>query len=213
MRDLVIYGAGGFGKEVACLVNSINNIKKTWNFLGFVDDGLFTGSGNEYGFVLGGISYLQQYQKELDVVLAIANTEIRKKLVDTLNNDELCFPNIIATDVLFLDHENLKIGKGNIIGIKCSISCNVTIGDFNIFNSNINIGHDTSIGYFNSFMTGTIISGEVNIGEGNYFGLLSAILQRLKVGNNVRISAGSVIIRNTQDNNLYVGNPAVKMKF
>ena len=38
MRDIAIYGAGGFGKEVACLLNRINEVNHQWNLIGFFDD-------------------------------------------------------------------------------------------------------------------------------------------------------------------------------
>lgn len=213
MKDLLIYGAGGYGREIYCLIESINRIGKKWNFLGFIDDGLSPGCKKEYGTVLGGLSYLQEYSRHADLVLAIGNSEIRKNIVRNLLNQNISFPNIIAPEILFLDVRNATLGIGNIIGTKCSISCNVHIGDFNLFNSNINIGHDTIIGSYNSFMTGTVIAGDVSIGNYNSFGLTSAVLQGIKIGDCVRVSPGSVILRNTKDNNLYVGNPAVKMKF
>ena len=39
MRDLVIVGAGGHGRETLDIVEAINADALTWNFLGFVDDG------------------------------------------------------------------------------------------------------------------------------------------------------------------------------
>ena len=38
MNDIAIFGAGGLGKEVACLVNKINEQEPTWNMIGFFDD-------------------------------------------------------------------------------------------------------------------------------------------------------------------------------
>ena len=38
MKDIAIYGAGGFGKEVACLINRINEKDPSWNLIGFFDD-------------------------------------------------------------------------------------------------------------------------------------------------------------------------------
>ena len=39
MKNIAIYGAGGFGREVACLLNIINEKEPTWNLVGFFDDG------------------------------------------------------------------------------------------------------------------------------------------------------------------------------
>lgn len=38
MKDIAIYGAGGFGREVACLLNAINANDAIWNLIGFFDD-------------------------------------------------------------------------------------------------------------------------------------------------------------------------------
>ena len=40
MKDLIIVGAGGFGREVVWLVERINQSQPTWKVLGFVDDAL-----------------------------------------------------------------------------------------------------------------------------------------------------------------------------
>ncbi|MBU3104469.1 hypothetical protein [Clostridium gasigenes] len=37
-NDLIIIGAGGIGRETAYIIEEINEINKTWNILGFVDD-------------------------------------------------------------------------------------------------------------------------------------------------------------------------------
>jgi FlaA1/EpsC-like NDP-sugar epimerase len=38
MRDLVIYGAGGFGAEAVEVAEEINRDESVWNILGFIDD-------------------------------------------------------------------------------------------------------------------------------------------------------------------------------
>ena len=40
MKKIAIYGAGGFGREVACLLNKINEVEPTWDLVGFFDDGV-----------------------------------------------------------------------------------------------------------------------------------------------------------------------------
>ena len=37
------------------------------------------------------------------------------------------------------------------------------------------------------------------------------VLQYLKIGNNTKIGAGAIVMRNTKDNYLYMGVPATKM--
>ena len=208
MKDIAIYGAGGFGREVACLIKRINNEQPTWNLIGFFDDGKEIGEANEYGKVLGGINELNAWDKEIAVVMSIGSPMTLKKIVDNITNPNVTFPNIIAPDVIFLDKENMSIGKGNLICTGCLISCNTRIGNFNCLNDFVSIGHDTVIGDYNAFMTASRISGIVTIGQFNYFGVNCCVLQGLKIGNNVTVGAGSALMRRTKDGYTFVGVPA-----
>ena len=60
MKNIVIIGAGGFGREVKVLVDDINKIRSTYNFLGFYDDGIEKGTLVNGYKVLGGISDLNK---------------------------------------------------------------------------------------------------------------------------------------------------------
>ena len=208
MKDIAIYGAGGFGREVACLIKRINNEHPTWNLIGFFDDGKVIGETNEYGKVLGGINELNAWNKEIAIVMSIGSPTTLKKIVDNITNSNVTYPNIIAPDVIFLDKENMSIGKGNLICTGCLISCNTRIGNFNCLNDFVSIGHDTVIGDYNAFMTASRISGIVTIGQFNYFGVNCCVLQGLKIGNNVTIGAGSALMRRTKDGYTFVGVPA-----
>ena len=44
MENIAIYGFGGLGREVACLLNNINKIYSEWNLIGFFDDGVVFGT-------------------------------------------------------------------------------------------------------------------------------------------------------------------------
>lgn len=217
MKDIAIFGAGGFGREVACLINRINlhvENEEKWNIVGFFDDAPnLKGTHNEYGEVLGGMDKLNSWSSPLSVALAIGSPAILKLLVSKIKNHLVKFPNLIAPDATFLDNRNVKIGKGNIICSQCIISTNVTIGDFNIVNCCTIIGHDASLGNYNAIMPSVNISGGVQIGNENYFGVSSVVLQYLKIGNNTKIGANSTIFQKTKDGNTYIGNPAYILNY
>lgn len=212
--EIVVYGAGGFGKEVACLINDLTaKGLEEWNFLGFIDDGLQKGAKNSLGEVLGGREFLEYYDKPLNVAIAIADPKTLLDVVNALENlPNLIYPNLLAPNTNFYHRDSFKLGKGNIVFYGCRFSCDVSIEDFNILNGQVAFGHDVSVGSFNSFGPSSRLSGYVSVGNQNFFGLGSAVLQHKKIGNNTRIGAGSIIMRNTKDENLYLGNPAKKMK-
>ena len=215
MKDIAIYGAGGFGREVACLIKRINEETPTWNLIGFFDDDLKLKGQmiSHFGPCLGGIEELNTYSKELYVTLPIGNPKVVKNLVAKIQNPHISFPNLIRPGFQVSDPESFSIGKGNIIQSNCSVSCDVTIGDFNVFNGSVVLGHDVTIGSYNTFMPAVRVSGEVKIGTCNFFGVGSIILQQIKVGDNVRLGAGSVLMTKPKDGCLYMGNPAKKTDF
>ena len=213
MKKIAIYGAGGFGREVACLIRKINEQSPEWELVGFFDDGIKKDTKNEYGLVLGGIDEVNSYPEELAIVISIASPKIVEKIVGNITSSKIYYPNIISPDVIYLDRDNVKIGKGNIICSGSLLSCNVNLGNFNILNGFIPIGHDTQIGDFNSFMPAVKISGEVTIGNRNFFGVNSVVLQQIKIGNDTVVGANSLILRKTKDGMTYVGSPASIIKY
>lgn len=215
MNKIAIYGAGGFGLEVAYLIQKVNErfAIPEWEVIGFFDDGKKQGEINEYGPILGGIDELNAFHKPLYIAFGIRSPKIVKKIVSEINNENIYFPNIISPDCKYLDRNSITMGKGNILTSGCYFNYNIKVGDFNILDNNVSLGHDVIIGSNNSFMPGVRISDYVVIGSSNLFGVYSVVLKQKTIGNNTTIGAGSIIIRDTKDNNTYIGNPAIKFKF
>jgi len=211
MKDIAIYGAGGFGREVSCLIKKINEQKQTWNMIGFFDDGIEIGTTNRFGKILGGISDLNNWCNDLAIVMAIATPSIIESIVSNLENSNVNFPNIIAPDIIYLDENSFSMGRGNLIMPQSLVSCNVSLGDFNFLNCGVSLGHEVSLGSYNSMMSYVKISGDVEIGNGNYFGICSVVLQGRQIGNHTTIGANSVIMRNTRDDTTNFGNPAIEI--
>ena len=213
MRKIAIYGAGGLGREVACVIKEINEIELQWELVGFFDDGIEIGFKNEYGTILGGIDELNSWNDDLSIVIGIGNPKIVRSIIDKITNSKVEFPNIIAPDVKFLDKKNFKIGHGNYINFKSSISCNVTIGSFNTIGAFAALGHDCIIEDFNTIMPSVQICGFVEVGCDNFFGISSTVLQMNKVGNGVTLGAGSILMKDADDRVTYFGNPARKLEY
>jgi sugar O-acyltransferase (sialic acid O-acetyltransferase NeuD family) len=211
MKDIAIYGAGGFGREIACMLKQINEIRPQWNIIGFFDDGDYI-KGNRYGKLLGNLNKLNEWDKPLSIILAIATPSDLENLALSIKNPLIEFPNILAPNVNIFDKEAFAIGKGNLIFFGCRLSSDVSIGDFNLFNGAVSLGHDVKMGSFNVLQPSTRISGDCTVGNKNFFGVQSIVLQNIKIGNNTRVGTLSVVMRNTKDDSLYFGNPAKKMK-
>ena len=213
MKDIAIFGAGGFGREIACLINRINNKEPdTWNFIGFFDDDeTIKGKCNDYGSVIGGMDVLNQWKPSLSLVIAIGNPKVLEKLVGKIQNPNVEFPNLIDPNVEFMDKERVLMGKGNVICMHGIISTNVKFGDFNLLNVAVGVGHDASCGSYNVVMPNVNISGGVTIGNGNLFGVKSTVMQYLKIGDGITLGANSLLIKSAKEKALYMGIPAKKI--
>ncbi len=217
MKDIAIYGAGGFGREVACLLKIINERQPEpeWNLIGFFDDNdeMKGEMVSHYARCIGGIDALNDYPGELYLTIPIGNSRTIYSILRKIANPNIRYPNLIHPDVFFSDKETFTIGKGNIIQRGCSFSCDVAIGDFNIANGAVSVGHDVKVGSFNTIMPSVRISGGVTIGDHNFFGVGSIVIQYIKIENEVRLGAGSVLMTKPRSGQLYMGNPARKTEF
>ena len=215
MKDIAIFGAGGWGKEVACLIKEINKISiDKWNLIGFFDDAEDKKDYiSKYGNYLGGMEVLNQYPKSLALAIAIGNPHSLRKVKERIANTNVYFPNLISPSFKMSDENSFSIGEGNIIGNRCIAAVDVSIGSFNTLNSDIVMGHDVKIGNFNTIMPDIRISGEVIIGEENLLGVGSIILQQIHIGNNVNLGAGAVLMTKPKDGCTYIGNPAKLFKY
>lgn len=87
MKDIVIIGAGGFGREVAKLIEDINKVNNEWNIVGFVDDNKSIQGTEINGYkVVGDIDWLEK--QEIFVVNAIGDPVIKKKVMDKLDGSK-----------------------------------------------------------------------------------------------------------------------------
>ena len=208
MKDIVIIGAGDFGKEVAWLIGDINKKAPTYNIIGYLDDDQTKIGQRINGYeCLGPVSYLTELTDSHNLCATIANQngEIRKKFVDM-------FPSFEAWETLVHPSVNISetssIGKGTIICAGGNVSVNTAIGDFCLLNLSAIVGHDCVIENYASVMSGVAISGHIQIKEGAYLGSNCTILPGMKVGRHSKVGAGSVVLRNVKDEITVMGVPA-----
>ena len=65
MKDIVIVGAGGFGREVKTIIDAINKSNKAYNFLGFYDDTIAKGTLINNFPILGNLKELDRQLQQV----------------------------------------------------------------------------------------------------------------------------------------------------
>lgn len=140
MKDLIIFGASGFGREVAWAVERINKVEPTWNLLGFMDDnnGIQQSEINGYR-VLGKTADVGKYP-DAYFVCAVGASRVREKIVSNMKkvNSAIKFGTVVDPSVEM--SELVTIGEGTIICAHTIITVNIEIGSHVIINLDCTVG-------------------------------------------------------------------------
>ena len=210
MKDIVIVGAGGFGREVAWLIEDINKVNDQWNIIGFIDDNEEMQGKEINGYkVIGNIEWLKK--QNLYVVNAIGDPIIKKRIIERLQGSNNQYPVLIHPSVIY--SERVEFGEGCIICAGNILTVDISIGNHVIVNLDCTIGHDAKIGDYSTVLPSVNISGFVELGECVSLGTGSAIIQGLKIGKNTVIGAGTVVTKDLPENCTAVGVPARVVRF
>ena len=213
MKDIAIFGVGGFGREVLALLKDINKVAPTWNIVGFFDDGHQKGELVNGYPVLGKTEDLNSWQTPISVAIAIGNPLVKRAIIEKITNLQVDYPTIMHPSVWIGDSEYVQIGKGCIVCAGVMITTNVKIADFVILNLQCTVGHDSVIESYAAFMPSVNISGEVVVKEGVYVGTGAKIINRIAIGEYAIVGAGAVVSAGLPPKCTAVGVPAKPIKF
>lgn len=210
MKNLIIIGAGGVGREVSLIVQQINELEPTWNMIGFIDDNVDNWGKVVNGYsVIGGMDSLDFFTGDYYVVIAIANYKVKKKIVDRLNG-KFEFATIVHPKVWI--HDFMTLGEGSIVYEGVILTANIEIGKHVIISPKCGIGHDSIIKDYVSLLWNVNVSGNDLIEEGVTMGSGSTIIQGKKIGKGSTIGAGAVVINDIEEYSTAVGVPAKVIK-
>lgn len=210
LKKIIIVGAGGMGGDTQWLIERINQVSKTYQLLGYIDDGIEEGTMINGFPVLGGMQVLKTVSEPTSVAFAIGNPGVRKKLREmAAENPYLNYPNLIDPSVIMSDR--VQLGEGNIICASVILTMNPVIGDFNLICNRSIVGHDDRIASYNTLYPGVLLSGNVTLEEEIELGTGSQVIQGLQIGKNVVIGAGGTVIRDIREAGTYVGTPVRKV--
>ena len=210
MKNIVIIGAGGVGREVSLIIEKINKLKATWNLIGFIDENVNNWNKVINGYpVIGGMDSLEKLPLDTYVVIAIANYNAKKKIVNKIDN-KFKFATIIDPKVWI--HDYMTIGEGTIIYEGAILTANIEVGNHVIISPKCGVGHDSIIKDYVSLLWNVNVSGNDVIEEGVMMGSGSTVIQGKRIEKGSTVGAGAVVIDDIDSYSTVVGVPAKVIK-
>lgn len=209
--DVVIYGTGGFAREVHQVVEDSNAQEQRWNFLGWIDDDAESVGREVHGLaVLGGAAWLAEHP-QVGVLVGVGATPARLRIVRSIREvSGNPFPTLIHP-LAWLGNR-ITLGDGTVVCAGNLLTTDMTIGRHVILNLDCTVGHDSVVEDFVTVAPSVNISGNVAIGVGCDLGTGATLIQGVKIGHWTTVGAGAVVVRDIPANVTAVGVPAQPIK-
>ena len=223
-KKIVIFGSNDHSKVVFSEI-----IKhKDYNIEGFVDDFCKKGKkiityNNKNYYNLGTIKNFikkekdkkKREKKNYNNVLGIVGVGfgyIRRKIVKEILKLDKNFKweKIISKDSVI--NGNFKVGEGSLIMSGVVINTQTKIGKHCIINTSSSIDHDNYFKDYSGCAPGVTTGVNVTVGENSYLGIGCVVKNGIKIGNNTVIGGKSFVNNKCDNNFVYYGLPAKKIK-
>lgn len=207
--DILIYGGGGFGREVAWLVDVCG--AASYRVVGFIEDNADRHGELMNGIPLMGLEDAYARHPQARVVGAVGSPQVREKLVNRAAEIGFEFETIIHPNVE--QSPWVEIGTGTVICSTTILTTNITLGEHVQINLGCTIGHDAILGDYATLAPGVHVSGWVFVGKRAYIGTGAVIIngtqdKPLIIGDDAIVGASACVVKSVEPSTTVVGVPA-----
>ena len=210
-EDLVIVGAGGFGREAADVVEAINaRSTPAWRLLGVIDD--FPSADNLSRLAARRLAYLGTTEKVIRAterpkyVIGVGSPRIRQLLADRMDAAGFAAATLVHPEASI--GSCCHLGEGSVVLAGARLTTNIQLGRHVHLNPNVTIGHDTVLEDFVSMNPGSVMSGDCHVEAGVLIGVGAVVLNQLRVGAGAVVGGAACVVRDVPARATVKGVPA-----
>lgn len=203
--NLLIVGAGCTGREVLQYARDCIKEGHEFSIKGFIDVNPDALKGYDVGVgIIGDDSYIPQPNDAF--IITMQDPDVRERLATQLKEKSARLVSIIHPTAYIAP--SAHIGSGCIIAPFVFIAVNSIVGDNTLINVRAIVGHEAKIGEHSVLCPGASVSGRTILGRKVYMGTNAVVTPGFIVGQGSKITAGSVVYKDVEDNHIAAGNPA-----
>lgn len=214
MKKILIIGSGDHSKVILSEIIQIKN----YSVIGFVDEKLKKGTiveifNNKKYKVISNIKGIKKLLNNNTFgIIGIGSNFIRKKISEEINRiyKNFSWATLISKNCTI--NGNVTIGKGSIILTGSVINTGTEIGEHCLINTSSIIDHDNTLKNFSSTGPGVTTGGNTQLGQCSHLGIGSTVKHQISIGDNTIVGAQSLVVKNCENNSVYFGIPAKKIK-
>ena len=209
--QIAIYGAGGFGREVAWLVEACRQVGEAVEPVCFIDDEVRHQGGELNGLPVIALEDLSRRFPGACVVSGIGVPRTRELLMSKASVAGLGFATVIHPRTE--RSRWIEIGEGTVICAGNILTTNIALGRHVQINLDCTIGHDVVMGDFATLAPGVHVSGCVRLGHRVYVGTGAVIINGtadspIVIGDDAVVGAGACVTKSVAPGQTVVGVPA-----
>lgn len=211
MRDLLIIGARGYGREVYSLALSSAGWGTRFVVKGFLDDKTDALDSFEgYPPILSSVESYEVQANDI-FVCALGDVRYKTKYAQMILNKGGEFTTLIHSTA-FIDPMS-TIGKGCLIGAFTYVACGVVIDDFATIQHHVTFGHDVHVSKWCQINSQSFMGGWVEVAERATIHTGAKVLPNLSVGQGAIVGAGAVVTKPIDNETTVIGVPARTLGF
>jgi sugar O-acyltransferase (sialic acid O-acetyltransferase NeuD family) len=182
----IIFGRGGHARVIASLLDC------SVTFIGLDDEPQFFER--------------IECHRGADIYLGIGDNGVRRTIFNRLRTFGIVPATCVAPTAFVA--KTAEIGAGSVLCPGAVVMTEAVIGENTIINTLSSVDHDCRVGAHTQITVGVNLPGGVTVGENCFFGIKSATFPQIRIGNNVVVRGGSLVIKDVPDGVTVSGNPA-----